>query len=266
MLPSPYTNSVYCTDPKTVSLVGKTFPGLTFYSRFLAITLRAGAKAKRNRYNDAEFFQSSFEVLRALEKVGVRFEMTGLDAIKQLNTPCIVISNHMSVLETTVLPGVIGTFRKVTFIVKQSLLAYPVFGQVLHSRNPIAVGRDNPRQDLKAVLEGGMERLKRGISIIAFPQTTRTLSFDPVQFNSIGIKLARKANVPVVPLALSTDAWGTGKYLKDLGKIDASKKVSFAFGEPMGVQGRGSDEHQAIISFISGKLEGWKEERKARLQ
>ncbi len=113
------------------------------------------------------------------------------------------------------------------------------------------------------MLEGGAERLKRGISIIAFPQTTRTLSFDPVQFNTIGIKLARKANVPVVPLALFTDAWGNGKYLKDFGKIDASKKVYFAFGEPMWVQGRGSDEHQAIISFISRKLQEWKEERKA---
>ena len=262
MLQSPYTNSVYCTAPETVSLSAKTFPVLTFYSRFLAIVFKAGAKAKQSRYNDAEFCQSSFEVLRALEKVGVRFEMTGIDAVKQLDTPCVVIANHMSVLETTILPGVIRSFRKVTFIIKRSLLAYPVFGNVLRTRDPIAVSRTNPRQDLKAVLEGGVERLKKGISIIAFPQTTRTVSFDPAQFNTIGIKLARKANVPVVPVALSTDAWGNGKYFKDLGKIDASKKVYFAFGEPMRIQGRGSDEHQAIISFISGKLQQWRDERK----
>jgi 1-acyl-sn-glycerol-3-phosphate acyltransferase len=263
MLPSPYTKSVYCTDPEAASLVGKTFPGLTFYSRFLSITVRAGAKAKRNRYNDAEFFRSSFEVLRALEEVGVRFEVTGIDVIKQLNTPCIVISNHMSVLETTVLPGIIGTYRKLTFIVKQSLLAYPVFGRVLHSRNPIAVGRANPREDLRAVLEGGVERLERGISIVVFPQTTRTLSFDPAQFNTIGIKLARKADVPVVPCAVFTAAWGNGKYFKDCGKIDASKKVRFAFGEPMRIEGRGNDEHQAIIGFISEKLQEWKEAGRA---
>ena len=41
-------------------------------------------------------------MLRALEEVGVRFEVTGIDVIKQLDTPCIVISNHMSVLESLI--------------------------------------------------------------------------------------------------------------------------------------------------------------------
>lgn len=263
MLPSPYTNSVYRTASPTGSLLAKTFPGVTFYSRFIAITLKAGAKAKRDCYSDAEFCQSSFRILRALEKVGVRFEITGMDVLKQLNTPCVVIANHMSVLETTVLPGIIGTFRKVTFIVKRSLLAYPVFGRVLQSRDPIAVSRANPREDLRVVLEGGIERLKRGISIVAFPQTTRTLFFDTAQFNTIGVKLARKAEVPAIPLALFTAAWGNGKYLKDFGRIDPSLEVRFAFGAPISVQGRGIEEHEAIISFISGKLEEWRNERTA---
>jgi 1-acyl-sn-glycerol-3-phosphate acyltransferase len=131
----------------------------------------------------------------------------------------------------------------------------------MRSRDPIAVSRTNPRQDLKAVLEGGMDRLKRGISIIVFPQTTRARSIDPTRFNTIGVKLAKRANVPIVPLALLTDAWGNGKYLNDIGKIDSSKNVYFAFGEPMWVQGRGTDEHQAIIHFISRKLQEWKDER-----
>jgi len=263
MLASPYTTGVYCTSPQAGSLLSKTFSGLSFYSRFIAITLKAGAKAKRGRYDDAEFCQSSFRILQALEKAGVRFEITGIEALKKLDTPCVVIANHMSVLETTILPGIIGTFRKVTFIVKQSLLLYPAFGHVLRSRDPIAVGRTNPREDLRAVLEGGVERLSRGISIVAFPQTTRTLFFDPAQFNTIGVKLARKADVPAVPLALYTAAWGNGKYLKDLGKIDATQKVHFAFGEPMRIQSRGAEEHEAIISFISRNLEGWRNEREA---
>jgi 1-acyl-sn-glycerol-3-phosphate acyltransferase len=129
----------------------------------------------------------------------------------------------------------------------------------MRSRDPIAVTRTNPRHDLKAVLEGGVDRLKQGISIIVFPQTTRTHSFDPTQFNTIGVKLAQRANVPVVPLALLSDAWGNGKYFKDFGKIDPSKKVYFAFGKPMWVQGRGTNEHQAIIQFISRKLQEWTE-------
>jgi 1-acyl-sn-glycerol-3-phosphate acyltransferase len=160
-----------------------------------------------------------------------------------------------------VLPIVIHPIRRVTFIVKDSLLAYPVFKHVLSARDPIVVGRTNPRQDLKTVLEGGMARLQKGVSVIVFPQTTRTRSFDPKKFNTIGVKLAQRAGVPVVPLAVLTDAWGNGKYLKDFGRIDPSRKVCFAFGKPMRVEGRGAAENQAVKDFIARKLEAWRAER-----
>jgi 1-acyl-sn-glycerol-3-phosphate acyltransferase len=167
----------------------------------------------------------------------------------------------MSLLETVVLPIIVRPVRDVTFIVKESLLHYPVFKHIMRTREPIAVTRTNPRQDFKAVLEGGKERLERNISIIVFPQTTRTASFDPSEFNTIGVKLARSARVPVVPLALRTDAWGLGKWLKDFGRIDPTKIARFAFGEPLHIQGRGIEEHQAIIDFISSKLEEWRGDR-----
>ena len=100
------------------------------------------------------------------------------------------------------LPGIIRPHRAVTFVMKKSLVTLPFFGAVMRSRDPIVVGRTNPREDLTAVLEGGVERLKKGISIIVFPQSTRTPDFDPQHFNTIGVKLARKAGVPVVPAFL----------------------------------------------------------------
>ncbi len=259
MIQLPNKDSVYRTGSEAISPFARTFPGLTFYSRFFAIVYKSSVKAKQNRYNDEEWCQSSFDVLRLLEIVGVSIEITGIDNIKQLETPCVVIGNHMSVLETVILPVIILPYRKMTYIVKKSLLEYPVFKHIMRTRDPIVVSRTNPRHDLKAVLEGGMDRLNKGISIIVFPQTTRKHTFDPSQFNTIGIKLAYKANVPVVPLALRTDAWGNGKYVKDFGKIDSSKKVHFSFGEPMRIQGRGSDEHQAVIQFINGNLREWKD-------
>jgi len=254
-----YTNDVYRTAPDAVSLFARVFPSLAFYRQFTGLVFRSSAKAKRGEYGYVEWSHSSLGVLRALERVGVRLEITGISHLAQLETPCVVIGNHMSLLETVVLPGVIQPVRNVTFVVKQSLLEYPVFKHVMRSRDPIAVSRTNPRQDLKAVLEGGKERLSRGISIIIFPQTTRTNSFDPAQFSTIGVKLAARAKVPVVPLALLSDAWRNGKFVKDLGRIDPSRRVRFAFGEPMPVEGRGGEEHQAIIRFISGKLREWRD-------
>ncbi len=34
-------------------------------------------------------------------------------------------------------------------------------------------------------------------------------------------------------------------------------KVNFAFGDPMFVQGNGSEEHEKVIEFISRKFEEW---------
>ena len=102
-----------------------------------------------------------------------------------------------------------------------------------------------------------MERLQSGISIVVFPQKTRSPLFDPAAFNSIGIKLAKRAQVPVVPLALKTDAWGNGKHVKDVGVIDPTKEVHFAFGRPLPVTGSGSDAQQAVVAFIREHLLAW---------
>ena len=88
------------------------------------------------------------------------------------------------------------------------------------------------------MLNGGVERLKAGISIIVFPQTTRMTQFDPEQFNSIGVKIAKKAGVPVVPLALKTDAWANGKFLKDFGAVDPRKEVHFTFADALEIEGQ----------------------------
>jgi 1-acyl-sn-glycerol-3-phosphate acyltransferase len=105
--------------------------------------------------------------------------------------------------------------------------------------------------------------LKAGRSVVIFPQTTRTPVFDPAQFNTIGIKLAKRAGVPAVPIALTTGAWGNGAFLKDYGRIDPSKKARFAFGKPLRIRDRGAEEHQEIIEFITGKLKEWEAEEKA---
>ena len=228
-----------------------------FIAKFHSLVYWSSVKARRGEYDGAAWSESSHRVLDALESVGVEVAFEGVDHIRSLETSCVFVGNHMSMFETIILPAVIQPITNVTFVVKQSLLDYPVFRHILRSRNPIGVSRDNPREDLKAVIGGGTERLQNGVSIVVFPQTTRSLSFEPENFNSIGVKLAARAGVPILPVALVTDAWGNGKWVKDLGPIDPSKKVHIAFGEPIHVKGRGGEEHQRVIDFIQGKLSQW---------
>ena len=253
----PIENGTYRTDPKRASLFARRFPSLAFHRRFVSIVFHASAQAKRGVYGDHQWSLSSLAIIHALEKVGVRFDVTGLDHLRTPETPCLIVGNHMGTLETAVLPALIQPIRKVTFVVKEGLLEYPVFKHVMRTRDPIAVTQSNPRVDFKRVMEQGVERLARGISLVVFPQGARRPVFDAGQFNTIAVKLAQRAGVPIVPFALLTDAWALGRRLADFGPIDPTKTVHFAFGEPLWVNGRGTDEHQAIIDFIRGRLREW---------
>ncbi len=252
-----YHNGSYGTAGRRISVLARLMPTAFFYSGFARIVFRSSSRAKRGAYGNKEWAESSYNVMKRLEAAGVIFEITGIENLTSLNGPCVFIGNHMSTLETMVLPCIIEPVKDVTFVVKQSLIDYPVFRYIMRSRNPIVVGRTNPREDLKAVLEGGAQILSGGRSLIIFPQTTRTPAFDPKEFNTIGIKLAKKADVPVIPIALKTDAWGNGVKLKDFGKIDPSQKVHFSFGKPLAIKDRGVEEHNAVIAFIEEHLMKW---------
>jgi 1-acyl-sn-glycerol-3-phosphate acyltransferase len=249
-----YTDFHYQTEKKTGPVL---FPSLVFYFRLICIVFRAGRLAKNGRYDGSDWMESSYEVMQQLEQAGIRIEISGIENIVQVNGPLVIVGNHMSMMETLVLPVMIQPIKPVTFIVKEALLSYPVFKHILRSRNPIAVTRTNPRQDLKTVLNEGLDRLSKNISIIVFPQTTRSHIFDAKQMSSIGVKLAKKAGVPIVPLALKTDCWQNGKKIKDFGKLEATKKAHFAFGEPITIEGKGDAEHAAINAFITEKIQEW---------
>jgi 1-acyl-sn-glycerol-3-phosphate acyltransferase len=247
----------YRPGRREVGLITKISPSLSFYKRIFPTVWGAVCQAKIGQYDSEAWVGSSQNILESLEEVGCLIEVENLNSFRQLKEPCVFIGNHMSTLETFVLPGLIQPVMDVTFIVKKALVTYPYFKHVMISRDPLVVSRTNPREDLRHVLNEGERRLQDGISIIVFPQTTRAYHTRISRFNSIGVKLAKHAGVPVVPFALRTDAWANGRWVKDIGKIDPRYPVHIAFGDPLRVEGSGKEVHEQIVTFISKKLEGW---------
>jgi len=254
-----FESGTYNTPGKKLNLWQKLIFNnrLYFTYKFAIVVFRSRSQARRGIYNDKLWADSSYYIFRFIEKSGGRYHITGMENIAKTPEPVLFISNHMSTLETMILPGIIAPLRRVTFVVKESLVRHPLFGDVMRSRDPIVVGRTDPRKDLEAVMDGGMELLSKGISIVIFPQSTRSVEFKPEEFNSLGVKLAKKAGVKVVPIALKTDYWGNGKIIRELGPLDSKKQIYIKFGEPFPVTGTGKEENQKIIDFIQSSLKEW---------
>ena len=228
-----------------------------FITGYVAIVLRTRHLALKNVYGYKEWADSSIDIFRLIEKVGGRFSITGMENISKVDEPVIFLSNHISTLETMVFPCLIAPHKKVTFIVKESLVKHPLFGPIMRSRDPIVVCRTDARKDFEKVMLEGPKLLNRGISIIIFPQSTRSNEFKPEEFNSLGVKLAKSVGVKVIPVAIKTDFWGNGKIIKEIGKLDHSKIIHMKFGEPFFVEGRGREENQMVIRFIQENLKKW---------
>ena len=218
---------------------------------------RAGFRASRGRLDYDGLAAGSTCLMRALERSGVRFEIAGAAALDLSDGPVVFVCNHMSALETQVLPAIVGRTRPVTFVVKPSLLRYPGFGAVLAAFDPIVVSRTDPRADLRTVLDVGSRRLADGISVIVFPQAHRTDGFQPAAFNTLGMRLARAAGAPMVPIALSTATWTRGSLIEDLGWIVPTRTARFAVGPRIAVGDDAAAAHGAVVAFIGGHLAAW---------
>ncbi len=252
-------NDVYFTSP---NLEKKSFlpASFRFFPLMINVFIFANKLTKKNLYDRYNWVNSSKMIMDGLEKVGLKFEIDGMNNLKSFDGPAVFISNHMSALETVVLPRIICPKKLVAFVTKQELNTTPLFGPINAARHPIIVGRENAREDLAKVMEQGAERLKEGRSIILFPQKTRSKVFDVNNFNSLGVKLAKKNNVPVVPIALLTNAWANGKIVKDFGHIDTNQKVYISFGKPIEITGNGAEQQTEVINFIKSNLKKWGKE------
>jgi 1-acyl-sn-glycerol-3-phosphate acyltransferase len=228
-----------------------------FYAHLAAVVARGAWQARRGRYDDRAWSVSSHNTLRIMERCGACIRIRGANQLAAAGGPAVVVANHMSMAETFLLPCQLLAFASASIVVKESLLRYPLFGAILRATSPIRVTRDNPRQDLRAVLEEGQRRLANGRLVVIFPQATRRPAFTPAAFNSIGVKLAARAGVPVIPLALRTDFQGTGRWIKDFGPLDREKPVFFEFGEPLRIRHNERDVHAASLAFIGDRMREW---------
>ncbi len=194
------------------------------------------------------------------EKLGGRIHVSGFDQLDKKDFPVVWVSNHVSSLETYLLPETLTIYSRLLIVLKESLAHYPCFGRVVRSLDPIRINRKSALEDLRKVLTDGQKGLEEGRSVLIFPQGQRTPYFDAARFNSMGTKLAQRAGVPVVPLAVRTDYLGLGRFIKELGPVTPRNPVRIACGPLLPADMGPHEQHQACTDFISEKLAEWERE------
>ena len=147
---------------------------------------------------------------------GVSWKVEGIDNLP--NTPCIIVSNHQGqwesfFLQTLIIPS--------SSIIKKGLLYIPFFGWALACLKPIHLRRKRKYVSMKKVIKDGSKKLKKGTSIIIFPEGTRN---DPKNglknfSNSCGV-LSVNNEVPIIPICHNSGLyWKNKKFIKESGIV-----------------------------------------------
>ncbi|MEE4264413.1 MAG: lysophospholipid acyltransferase family protein [Desulfobacteraceae bacterium] len=240
--------------------LSKYLPGLLsplYYIQLGYTLFHSTFPARRGSLDRPKWAMYSHRCLKIVESVGGNVNISGLESVAAHQGPVVYIGNHMSLVETLLMPGIALAFSDVNFVIKEELCHYPILGAIFKALGMIAVSRKNPREDFKVVLSEGHKFISNGGSIIIFPQATRSVEFDVQTFNTLGVKLAFRAGVPVVPVAIKTDFHGNGKWIKDMGPINPQKTLYFKFGKALPVSGNSREVHQQVVEFIAQNLSAW---------
>lgn len=146
---------------------------------------------------------------------GVRFEIRGKENIPA--EPIIIFCKHQSTWETYALQMI---FQKICYVVKRELFLVPFFGWGLAAMRPIAIDRGSGATAVQQIVTKGKQRLAEGISVVIFPEGTRTAPDRPGKYKMGGAVFAAQSGHRIVPVAHNAgECWRRGGFVKSPGIV-----------------------------------------------
>lgn len=173
---------------------------------------------------------------------GAKLKVLGAENLRRLPA-AVYASNHTSYMDTPVIFGALPfQFR---ILARKELWPIPFIGWYLNRSGQIQIDTGNPRATLSS-LGAGARALRSGMSLFVFPEGGRTSDGELRPFLSGAAYLAIRAQVPLVPIALS----GVYELLPIHTRHFYPGEVTLSVGEPIETTGmtlRQSEE-------LTGKL------------
>lgn len=163
-----------------------------------------------------------------VDLAGVTFVVKGKEKIPE-NEPIIYTPNHSGAFD---IPAIIlNTPQAPIFIAKKELRALPLIKDWMDVMDCVFVDRNN-KNKARSSLHDAIEMVKKGRSIVVFPEGTRSKTGELGPFKGGAMKIAMETGAKVVPVLLE----GTRGCLEETGNITAGE-ISVTFLDPINTQG-----------------------------
>ena len=130
---------------------------------------------------------------------GVRVRTIGAEKISR-NERYVFIANHQSFFDIPTLYA--GLPFSLSFIAKKELFFIPFFGWGIAAIGHIWIDRENARMARKSITRAIGKLRRQRISLVLFPEGTRSITGEVGEFRRGSFTLAIEAGVPVVPVSI----------------------------------------------------------------
>ena len=131
---------------------------------------------------------------------GTRIIIEGLSNI-DTEKQYVFIGNHQSHFDVLVVFSRIPLIMR--FLTKKELFRIPVFGWALSATGMIKIDRADHEESVKSMNEALEVIRKNRVSLVVFPEGTRSSDGKMGQFKKGGFIMAIKGKIPVVPISIS---------------------------------------------------------------
>ena len=229
-----------------------TIRSLAFYIGYILVTIIWGTISclviwpfpynVRFKFIIGVWTRSVLLLLKVFCRVSV--DVRGLENIPA--GPFLAFSKHESPMETYFLQSLLAP---ITTVIKRELVWIPFFGWAFGLVKPILIDRSRKVKALRSFLAQGKDRLENGISVLIFPEGSRTQPGELSKFQSGAAALAKSTGVPILPVFHNSGScWPRGHLSKQPGI------VKVVIGKPI-------FSHQPEYAKINETVRNWMKEQ-----
>jgi 1-acyl-sn-glycerol-3-phosphate acyltransferase len=132
----------------------------------------------------------------------VKVTVEGLDHVPGQG-PYVFMVNHQGSYDIFALLGHLPFQFK--WLAKKEMFSIPILGLAMKATGYIFIDREGTRETVKA-MNNAAERIRDGMSVVIFPEGSRSPDGSIQPFKKGGFTLAIKSKVPIVPVAITGSA------------------------------------------------------------